>query len=133
MKKFYCFHCQQDVEPHGFWKIRFCPKCRHFITDDGEGFYKVCDVCGANLPANASKCVRCSHIFAMENSMDKFGFNTYVVKNTWLSWLFVILTFVVSIIAAMGILYVSFYFVAAVLFLALILFLFNILRAWFRI
>lgn len=133
MKKFYCFYCQEDVVPHGFWKIHFCPKCRRFMTDNGEGFYKVCDVCGANLPANATKCVRCNHLFAMEKAMDKYGFNTYVFKNNWMSLIFAVLAFVISIIAALGILYVSFYFVAVVLIFALILLVFNMLRAWLHI
>ncbi len=133
MKNFYCFYCQQDVKPRGLWKIRFCPKCKHFMTDDGEGFYKVCDVCGANLPANAKKCLRCNHIFAMEEAMEQYGFHQYVFENSWIGWLLAVVLLFVSVVAALGILYVLFYFVAAVILVALVVLLFNMLRAWLHI
>ena len=133
MKRFFCFHCQENIEPLGFWKLRFCPKCKRYVTDTGEGFYKVCDSCGANLPPNAEKCLKCGHFTEMQNTMEKYGFNTYVYENSWLTWLLAAAAFVIALILAVGLLYVSFYVVAVVFVFALIMVLFNIIRAWLHI
>ena len=133
MKKFYCFHCQQNIEPIGFWKMRFCPHCHRYVTDKGEGFYKVCDSCGANLPADAAKCLKCGHYMEMENTMEQYGFNTYVFENQWLGWLLIAIALFLAIIVAIGVLYISFYAVAAVFIVALAAFLFNAIRAWLHL
>ena len=133
MKKYFCFHCQENTEPVGFWKVLFCPKCKHFITDNGEGFYRVCDNCGANLPADAEKCLKCGHFMEMENTMEQYGFGTYVYRNSWLNWLMAFLAFVFAVIVALGVLYVSIYVVAFVFVFAVAIVLFNMIRAWFHI
>lgn len=133
MKKFFCFYCQESIEPLGFGKLRFCPKCKRYVSDKGEGFYKVCDACGANLPTDAKKCLKCGHYMEMENTMEEYGFKTYVYRNTWLSWIMVCLALFFAVIIALGILYVSIYVVAAVFIFVMIAVLFNMIRAWLHI
>lgn len=128
MKKFYCFYCQQDVEPHGIWPFRSCPNCRRRITDKGEGFYKVCDVCGANLPTEASKCVRCGYNFNTENAIENFAVGALLDRNSWLSWLVVALALFLGVILTLGLIYVSFYFAVIFFVLMLVVGLFNMLR-----
>lgn len=133
MKKFYCFYCQEDVKPHGIWPFRSCPNCRRRMSDKGEGFYKVCDVCGANLPTDASKCVRCGYNFNKENALENFAVGALLDRNTWLSWLVVALALFLGVIITLGVIYVSFYFAAAFLLFALVAVLFNVVRTWLHI
>ena len=67
MKKYFCYHCQEEVTPYGITckKLRwlFCPKCLRRITDDGSGFYRICDYCGANIAPDAAACPKCGYIF----------------------------------------------------------------------
>ena len=133
MKKFYCFYCQEDVKPHGFWLFRFCPNCHRHMTDKGEGFYKVCDVCNANLPTDASKCVRCGYHFNKESAVENFELGALLDKNTWLSWALIVVALAIGVILLLGIIYVSFYVIVAVVLFALIAMLFNTLRTWLHI
>lgn len=133
MKKFYCYHCQNEVKPRGFWPFRFCPDCRRRITDKGEGFYRVCDICGANLPAKAEECMRCGYNFKTENAVKDFEFNAFLWRNSWFSWILVFLALIIGIIITLGVLYISFYFAAAFLLVALLVVLFNFLRAGLHI
>lgn len=59
MNRFYCFHCQQEIEPKRFFGFKICPLCQHRIVDSGEGFYLVCDRCGADNPVSAKLCIKC--------------------------------------------------------------------------
>lgn len=130
MKKFFCFYCQQDVTPLGFWKFRYCPNCRHHITDDGSGFYKVCDVCGANLPANAHKCIRCGYNFNVEDAIENYAVGSFFNANAWFSWLVICFVLFISVIAAFGLLYVIFYLVGIAAIFMLAVLLFNAIRLW---
>ena len=120
MKKFYCFYCQKEVTPRRLLKWRFCPDCRHYITDKGEGFYRICDYCGANMPVEATRCLKCNHSTGLVQEMP--------LNNTpvWLEWLFRIGLIVLSLFLAVGILYVSFYLIFAVFVLGLAFYLFNL-------
>lgn len=133
MKKFYCFYCQENIKPHGFLMFRYCPNCRRRITDKGEGFYKVCDICNANLPADADKCLRCGYNFNKDHAIDNFVASRFLDKNTWLGWLLVCLALFLGIIVTLGVLYISFYIAGIVLLIVFFAFLFNILRAWLHI
>jgi len=59
MNKFYCFNCQQEVEPKKILGFKICPHCFHRIVDSGDGFYLVCDKCGADNPVSAKSCIKC--------------------------------------------------------------------------
>lgn len=133
MKKFYCFYCQQDVKPRGFWPFRICPNCNRRMSDDGSGFYKVCDVCGANLPTNAHKCVRCGYNFNLQNAVENYEMGAFFNSNAWISWIFIVLALAVSIVAAFGLLYVMLYVIGIMAIFALVVFLFNLLRLWLHI
>ena len=79
MKKYFCFYCQENIEPRKILFWRFCPQCRHYMTDDGEGFYRVCDHCGANMPADGKYCRRCKTSVNGQSFLE--------LKNTWLQGL----------------------------------------------
>ena len=59
MKKFYCFNCQKDVKTINLLSWKICPHCFRKIKDNGDGFYLVCDKCGANNPVDGDYCVKC--------------------------------------------------------------------------
>lgn len=129
MKKFYCFYCQEDVKPRGLLWFRYCPQCRRRITDKGEGFYKVCDICGANLAIDADKCMRCGYNFNKENAVENIAAGAFLDNNTWLSWLFVAVAMFLGIVLTLGILYISFYVAGAVLLVVFFAVIFNVIRA----
>lgn len=108
MKKLYCFNCQQEVVPEKFLGFRFCPQCKHRLTDKGDGFYLVCDNCGADNPLSAKKCVKCGyHLNAYEpteTNVEIFA-KSKSIKDFVLDFLFVFGAIVFSVI----ILYISFY------------------------
>ena len=133
MRKFFCFYCQKYVEPRGFKLFRICPNCRRRITDNGEGFYKVCDVCGANLPANAKKCLCCGYHFNKGSAIENFEFSAFLERHIWLSWILLVLALVIGIVLMLGVIYVSFYVAAAILLFAGIALIFNIFRAGLRL
>lgn len=124
MKKYYCFYCQQDVAPRHFFKWRFCPHCRHYMTDSGEGFYRICDCCGANMPVDATKCIKCKQNTGLPTQNVK----TIDLNNLplWVMWLLRFAAVAVSIIIGIGILYVSFYLIIVIFAIGLALFLFNL-------
>ena len=123
MKKFFCFHCQKEVKPFGLWKWRFCPHCKHFMTDDVEGFYKVCDNCGANLSPNAASCLKCGYVF---DGGEFFNEPMLYVKRypKWLLWLINIGILFLSAVIGLIALYLSFYVFTFLLLLGLIYFIF---------
>lgn len=107
MKKVYCFNCQKDVTSVNFGKWRFCPHCFHKLDDNGEGLYLVCDKCGANLPVNATHCLKCGHGV---NGHDDFEKPLSLPSaQTSLNWLMQIGLFILSLLVAVGIIYLSFY------------------------
>ena len=124
MKKVYCFYCQQDVAPKSFLWWRVCPECRRRLTDNGEGFYKVCDKCGANMPVDAKTCMQCGNGAEIGDLPAILGLTT--VKSVWLLWLIRIAAVVFSVILAVGILYISFYLVFVLLALGLAFFVFQL-------
>ncbi len=124
MKKVYCFYCQQDVAPKKFLWWRVCPECQHRLTDNGDGFYKVCDACGANMPVDAKVCVQCGKGAEIDGLPAALGLTD--VKSVWLLWLIRIAAVVFSIILAVGILYISFYLVFVLLALGLAFFVFQL-------
>lgn len=117
MKRFYCFHCQQEVEPKYFFGLRFCPLCRHFITDKGDGFYLVCDNCGADNPVGAKKCIKCDSPF---NGIDSDELTTSFTQSTWFRLLLNFLVIVCCIAFSVFILYISFYLIFALFVFGLI-------------
>lgn len=107
MSKFYCFHCQKEVEPKEFFRRRFCPYCRHKITDSGEGLYLICDNCGANNPVNAKSCIKCGQIL---NGAEYSNISLYNGEDSsWLQIMINVLIIIVGIIFAGFVLYISFY------------------------
>lgn len=123
MKKYFCFYCQEEVLPKRLLKWRFCPHCKHLITDNGDGFYRVCNNCGANMTTDAAHCPKCGFatglpeapITPLQNNID-----------TWLDWLLRIGLVMLSLIISVGILYVSFYLIFAVFVIGLAFYLFNL-------
>ncbi len=128
-EKFYCFYCQKEVEPKGFWFLKFCPYCKHRITDSGEGFYRICDFCGADNPVSAKTCVKCKHQLSGEdkNEIELFAKN----MNPWIQTLMNVLLAIGALAFFILILYVSFYLVLAFLLFAVVYYL--MLKAGFKI
>ena len=123
MKKYYCFYCQQDVEPKSFLLWRLCPHCRHKITDNGEGFYRVCEHCGANMPVDASYCVNCGNGAKPNQLVERY----MQINSPWLARFITIIAVALSVLLALGIVYVSFYLIFALLVVAVAYVLFDLL------
>ena len=119
MKKVFCFNCQKDVTPLKFLKWQFCPHCLHHTKDTGEGLYLVCDKCGANIPVDSCYCLKCGH--GVNGHADNEAVALLPERNFWLKWLQETGLFAFSILLAAGILYVSVYFLLAVLAFVLVL------------
>lgn len=130
MKKYFCFNCQQQVEPYSLWKWRFCPRCKRYMTDDGEGFYLVCDKCGANLPPNAKHCLKCGHGLNGSKDVDIYSENSPL--GNLFAWFSLALMLFLSVIIGIGVLYVSFYVILFAIFFGLVMFIFNLLKSWRR-
>lgn len=128
MKKYFCFHCQKEVEPFSFFKWRFCRVCKRIITDNGDGFYMVCDKCGANLPPEAKRCLKCGHGFYGEKDVDTYAPKSFLFDTNWLNWLVGIFALFLCIIIGLGVLYISFYFIIAFAVVGAVMFMFNLLR-----
>ncbi len=127
MKKVYCFYCQQDVAPKKILLWHFCPHCKHRLTDNGEGFYRVCDRCGANMPINASVCVKCGKSTGSNTrEIEPFISSQYA---PWLQWLINIAALFFSVMIAVGVIYVSFYLIFVFLALGLAYFIFQLFRS----
>lgn len=126
MKKFYCFNCQKEISPLSFGKWRFCPHCFRKVTDTGEGLYRVCDKCGANLPADATFCLKCGH--GLNGNADRAPSQLMPISKTWVQYFFQISLFFLSIILAAGIIYISFYLLLFCLIICLAYYLYSNLR-----
>lgn len=113
MKKFFCFHCQQDVAPYKILKWRVCPHCHRLMSDDGSGFYRECDKCGANMPSDAEFCLKCGHnlVGGADKNTDMDKFVSQWRKNMWQSSLLGALLFVCALVIMFVVLYFSFYFI----------------------
>lgn len=113
MEKFFCFHCQQDVSPYKILKWRFCPHCRKLITDDGSGFYRVCDECGANMPSDGEYCIKCGHNLqgGADRDSDKDRILAICRRNLWKNGFIAAAFLLFVFLLILGILYISFYFV----------------------
>ena len=113
MKKFFCFHCQQEVTPYKILKWRVCPHCRRLMSDDGSGFYRECDKCGANMPSDAEFCLKCGHnlVGGADKNTDMDKFVSQWRKNMWQSSLLGALLFVCALVIMFVVLYFSFYFI----------------------
>jgi ribosomal protein S26 len=131
MKKYFCFHCQKEVEPYSFWKWRFCPHCKRRITDNGEGFYMVCDKCGANLPPDAKRCLKCGHTLYGEKDIDVYAPRSFLFDNDWLNLLAAAVFLLLFIIIGLGVLYVSFYMIFFFIIVGAIAVLLNLFRMRF--
>lgn len=112
MSKFYCFHCQKEVEPKNFFRWRFCPHCRHLITDTDDGLYLICDNCGADNPVNAKSCIKCGYGLNGGESSEISLYNQSKA-DSWLQLLIDILIVIGGLIFAVFVLYISFYLVFA--------------------
>ena len=133
MDKLFCFYCQEDVKPSGFWKLKFCPKCHQRLTDDGSGFYKVCDVCGANLPTDAKKCMHCGYNFVVEDAIADYQMGQFFSTSPWAAGFLAFLVLLACVAFILCILYVSIYFAAIAVILALIFGLYNLIRMWLHL
>lgn len=135
MKKFYCFYCQKDVSPFKFFKWRFCPDCKHYMCDNGEGFYKICDNCGANLPADAAHCIKCGYAFKGDSAQKEYGSLpiNLPLNNSWIDAVISTIIVILSILAGIAILYLSFYAVLFISGVGLVWFLLNALRIKMRL
>ena len=130
MKKVYCFYCQQDVMPKRFLLWQICPHCHHRLTDNGEGFYRVCERCGANMPVNAHQCVKCGNtIGPAQNQIETFIPKQYA---PWLIWLLRVAAIFISLLISIGILYISFYLILVLFVLGLAYFIFQLFWPQFR-
>ena len=123
MKKYYCFYCQQDVTPQTFLWWRTCPHCRHKITDKGEGFYRVCERCGANMPVDAHYCVKCGNGADQNQLIERY----MQIKSPWMVRIIGAIAVALSVLLAFGIVYISFYLIFALLVVALAYFIFDLL------
>ena len=123
MKKYFCFYCQQEVLPHRLLKWRFCPHCKRLITDNGDGFYRICDNCGANMPTDASRCQKCGTATGLP---EKTSSALQGDVNVWLGWLMRVGLVILSLALSVGILYVSFYLIFAIFVIGLAFYLFNL-------
>lgn len=128
MKKIFCYHCQQEVKPYGFSKLRFCSQCYRRLTDDGKGFYRVCENCSANMPPDADCCLKCGH--SLNSSADKI-ISPYSAKELILSWLLGIFAIIFGIFIISGILYISFNLIAVFLVFAAIYWLYYFIKLRF--
>lgn len=128
MKKYFCFHCQKDVTPYSFWKWRFCPHCKRRITDNGEGFYMVCDKCGANLPPNAGQCLKCGQRLSGNKDIDVYAPKSLLFDTNWFNLIVGFIALFLFLVIGLGFLYVSVYLIIFFVFLGAIMFLFNLLR-----
>ncbi|MCQ2734543.1 MAG: hypothetical protein MJ212_01145 [Alphaproteobacteria bacterium] len=113
MKKYFCFHCQQDVTPYKILKWRICPQCKKIMSDTGDGFYRVCDKCGSNMPSDAQYCLQCGHnlIGGADKNTDMDKFMSLWRKNMWQNSLLSILLLFSALLIVSVILYFSFYFI----------------------
>lgn len=131
MKKYFCFNCQKEVEPQRFWRWRFCPVCRRLMKDNGEGFYRICDYCGANMPVDAVHCVKCGRRVdglpeTLSDTLER-SFNTKSLADIVLS----LFMFVLAFLLLLGILYASFYVLLAALVIGFVWVGFTFVRSRF--
>lgn len=111
MKKFYCFNCQQEVEPKKIFGFGICPHCYRRIMDSGDGFYRICDKCGADNPVSARSCIKCKSNLSGEFSPD----DTALTKaDSLLNILLEIAIFIIGTVLLFFALYLSFYIFFAV-------------------
>jgi len=135
VKKFYCFYCQKDVQPFKFFKWRFCPTCKRYMSDDGEGFYKICDRCEANMPTDAAHCLKCGYAFEGDNARKEYGnlpVNLPLGKG-WSEAFVSTVIVILSILAGLAVLYLSFYAVLFIIVVGFVWFLLNMLRIKMRL
>ncbi len=125
MSKFYCFHCQKEVSPYHLYRWRICPHCWHKITDNGAGFYLICDRCGANMPVDAQNCPKCGA--GANGNPDILPLPTLFSQN-WTAWLIRAALLFFSIILTLGIIYISFYLMSIFFVIAFIYFIYNMLH-----
>ena len=128
MKKYFCFHCQKEVKPFSLWKWRFCPLCKRKMTDNGEGFYMVCDRCGANLPPEAGRCLKCGQTFFGVQDINVYAPRSFLFDTDWLNWLVGAAVLFLAVIIGLGVLYVSFYLIFFFIIIGAAVSLFNWLR-----
>ena len=124
MKKKYCFYCQKDVESQRFLLWQFCAECKHRLTDKGEGFYRVCEQCGANMPVDGDFCVKCG--YHPQNGTEKMLI--WPVLLLKYGWIVNVLAGVLLILIFAGLIYMSFYiFIFLAMFVA-VSFVFSMFR-----
>lgn len=129
MKRYFCFHCQKQVEPHHIFKWRLCPHCHHRITDDGSGFYRVCDGCGANLASDSAQCLKCGKVFDGQ-ALKEYQLADFFGKRSWFDILFGFGFISAAFLLFIFIFYVSFYIFMAVFLIGGLACLFNMFRRW---
>lgn len=129
MKNLYCFNCQQEVEPKKFFGLYFCPHCNHRLKDEGDGFYLVCDNCGADNPLKAKKCIKCGY-HLNGYSQDESDEENLLENESFAGLIFNFLCVLGAIILAGIILYVSFYLLIAVFAICAVVYLLS--RAGFK-
>lgn len=84
MKKRYCYYCEEDVRPIWWFGRYICPKCLYYMLDKGDGFYKVCEKCGAKLPPDAAVCLICNYHFSGEHACKHYHIHPcflYYIRN----------------------------------------------------
>ena len=109
MKKYFCFYCQKDVEPKRLLKCQFCPFCKRLMKDKGEGFYRVCDMCGANMPADADYCLKCGMgIDGIQKKLPEILGKSLRIDG-FLDIVFSVFMILMAFLILFGILYASFY------------------------
>lgn len=128
MKKLFCFHCQKEVEPFSLWKWRFCPQCKRQMTDKGDGFYMVCDRCGANLPPDAKCCLKCGHMLTGDKDISVYAPKSFLFDNDWPQLIIGFITLFLFMIIGLGVLYVSFYLIFFFILVGAIMFLLGLFR-----
>ena len=109
--EYFCFNCQKNVKPFKLIKWHVCPHCKRFMNDDGSGFYRICDRCGANMPANAEFCLKCGHNLINGND-ENITFNQLKMmwyKNLWKNSFIAVLMLILAVLFIFGLLYISFY------------------------
>jgi len=126
VKRFYCFYCQKNIDPFKLFKWKFCPDCKHYISDTGDGFYKVCDRCGANLPTDAADCIKCGYAFHGDNALKEY--NAIPLSRKWFEGFVSVLILFLSVLIGLGVIYLSFYAILFIFVVGFVWFFLNMLR-----
>ena len=128
MRNLFCFNCQKEVKSRQIFKWHFCSQCWCYLKDSDNGFYRICDACGANMPANAEYCRKCRLLFDGSGKRKQSMFVLQNMRKNGWGWLIDGITLFLAVLIGLGVLYISFYLILVFFFIGLVYWIFNILR-----